>query len=76
MLKYPYYKPAVDKLERLSKKADELLTGLTAENIEERYRERSTVMIQVENLKKQISDNTITSDEMNYRISPVCRLSL
>lgn len=76
MLKYPHYKPAVDKLERLSKKADELLNGLTADNIEERYRERSTVMIQIENLKWQLSEKTTASGEMNYRISPVCRLSL
>lgn len=75
MLKYPDYQPAVQRLEKLSKKADELLTGLTADNMEERIRERNVVAIQISNLKKRLSDKPSTSDEMEYHISPVTRLN-
>ncbi|PKP45010.1 MAG: hypothetical protein CVT94_19185 [Bacteroidetes bacterium HGW-Bacteroidetes-11] len=71
MLKYPHYKPAVDKLERLSNKADELLTGLTPDNIEARYRERNTVMIQINNLKRQLSDKPAVCEETQYHVSSI-----
>jgi ribosome-associated toxin RatA of RatAB toxin-antitoxin module len=74
MLKYPYYEPAVKKLEKLSNKADELLNGLTAENIEERYRERNTVMIQVNNLKRQLSDKPFVCEETQYHVSSIVPL--
>ncbi|MDP2401779.1 MAG: hypothetical protein Q8M66_07355 [Actinomycetota bacterium] len=74
MLKYPHYEPAVKRLEKLSKEADELLTGLTAENIEERYRERANVMVKVNNLKWQLSEKTTVCDEVQYHVSPVVPL--
>lgn len=75
MLKYPDYYPAVQRLEKLSKRADELLTGLTADNIEARIRERNTIAIQINNLKKRLSDKQETSEVMQYHISPVTRLN-
>jgi hypothetical protein len=75
MLKYPDYYPAVQRLEKLSKRADELLTGLTADNILDRIRERNAVMIQVNNLKTKLSEKPTTCDEMNYKITPVVRLN-
>lgn len=74
MLKYPDYEPAVRRLEKLSKRADELLTGLTAENMTERIRERNAGMIQINNLKKRLSEKPTTCEEMEYRIAPVTRL--
>lgn len=74
MLKYPDYYPAVKRLEELSKRADELLTGLTAENMLGRIRERNAVMIQVNNLKTKLIEKPTTCEEMEYHITPVCRL--
>lgn len=74
MLKYPDYYPAVQRLEKLSKRADELLTGLTAENMTERVRERNAVMIQIENLKKRLNEKPTTCEEMEYKVVPVVRL--
>lgn len=74
MLKYPDYQPAAQKLERLTKEAERLLTGLTADNMTERIRERNAVMIQINNLKKRLSEKPTTCEEMEYRIAPVTRL--
>jgi hypothetical protein len=75
MLKYPDYYPALQRLEKLSKRADELLTGITADNLLDRIRERNAVMIQVNNLKKRLSEKATTCEEMEYHISPVTRLN-
>jgi len=75
MLKYPDYYPAVQRLEKLSKRADELLTGLTAENMENRLSERNAVAIQISNLKKKLSEKQDTNEVMQYHISPITRLN-
>lgn len=67
MLKYPDYEPAVKRLEVLTKRADELLASITAENMAQVIRERNTVMVQLVNLKRKFQENT-TPDVMDYKI--------
>lgn len=68
MLQGEDYMKAVKRLEQLSKRAEELLNGITADNITQRIRERNAVMIQATNLKRKLQEKQTTVDVMDYGI--------
>ncbi len=68
---------AKKKLEAALKRAEELLTGLTGDNMADRLNERSAVMMRVESLKRRIDGTRDdTTKPMDYKVTPVCRISV
>jgi phosphopantetheine adenylyltransferase len=65
------------KLEEALKRAEELLTGLTGDNMAQRLNERSSVMLRVESLKRRIDGTTdAITKAMDYKVTPVCRINI
>jgi len=68
---------AKKKLEEALKRAEELLTGLTGDNMAQRLNERSAVMMRVESLKRRIDGTTdATTKALDYKVTPVCRINI
>ncbi|MPL87609.1 hypothetical protein SDC9_33610 [bioreactor metagenome] len=65
------------KLEEANKRAEELLTGLTGDNMVQRLNERNAVMLRVASLKRRIEGTTDeTTKPMDYKVTPVCRINI
>jgi hypothetical protein len=65
---------AREQLDKCTRQAEELLLGITPENIVDRMNKRSTVMVRIEHLKRRLRGTSDVTLPMNYKITPVCRI--
>jgi len=67
---------AKEQLEKCTRQAEELLFGITPDNIVERMNKRSTVMVRIEHLKRLLRGTSDVTLPMDYKITPVFRINI